>query len=389
MKKIIRLCPFYYPDFKYGGSVIADYELDKSLVQAGHRVEVITCKKNLSKITIEKNSGQHIINYFPVIKFPTYAISIKALILLFKKIRAEKNNIDYVFFSGIWNLFTIFGPLICQFFDIKYVMVPHGSLTSKLLKLKSNFSKRFVTMFFIKRNIKLAYKTHFASEYEKNEAQSYLGINIKSFIYPWSFDLNKFKFEENIINSFYTKYNGHDKIIISFIGRISKEKRLDLVLESLKILPDVIKNKILFLIVGPDEENIWSKALSYRANTGVETNFIGPLYNNDLAVVYNLTDIFILTSESENFAISVIEAAYCSCALLLSKFIGVSSYFNSPDAALYCDLEINDIAQKISSLITDNNKLNKYKYEARLQSKRFDSSRFDAAYFFKKISKII
>ena len=41
---INRLCPVYYLYFKHGGSVVADYELDKAMVSQGHSVDVITCK---------------------------------------------------------------------------------------------------------------------------------------------------------------------------------------------------------------------------------------------------------------------------------------------------------------------------------------------------------
>ena len=45
---IIRVCSAYYPNYYLGGSVVADYEIDKALIAEGHSVTVLTCKDNKS-----------------------------------------------------------------------------------------------------------------------------------------------------------------------------------------------------------------------------------------------------------------------------------------------------------------------------------------------------
>ena len=46
---IIRVSPAYFPHLYHGGSVVADYELDKALVAEGHNLKVITCKKSMKE----------------------------------------------------------------------------------------------------------------------------------------------------------------------------------------------------------------------------------------------------------------------------------------------------------------------------------------------------
>ena len=43
---IVRVCPAYFPYYHLGGSVVADFELDKALVLEGHSVTVLTCKND-------------------------------------------------------------------------------------------------------------------------------------------------------------------------------------------------------------------------------------------------------------------------------------------------------------------------------------------------------
>jgi glycosyltransferase involved in cell wall biosynthesis len=195
---------------------------------------------------------------------------------------------------------------------------------------------------------------------------------IKPIIFPLTFNLKKF--DSNLSNK-------NKKLILSFIGNIQKKKRIDLVFEALKLLPINIKNKLKFHIIGTDKDDILKNYKYFEKNFGVEVHFFGPLFKNELVKAYNLTDIFILCSESENFGISVVEAAYSKCALIISKHVGVSEYFSDGDAIL-SNLNAKDIKKKIVFLVNKPEIIKSYKIAARRVSKQFNSSTLGKNYFY-------
>lgn len=195
-------------------------------------------------------------------------------------------------------------------------------------------------------------------------------------IFPLCLDLKKFDGHHK--THYQDKIEG--RVTLSFIGRITPKKRIDLIFAALKVLPAETKAKLIFQVVGTDNEGLWNKEEYTEEEIGVPIMYRGPLYDNELFNAYHKTDVFILCSESENFAISVVEAAYCYCVPFISKEVGVSEYF-SEESAVYADLDELDICQKLDHLIRNPEELAKYKLEARKVSEQFDSSLLPDGYF--------
>lgn len=373
---IIRICPVYYPYFKHGGSVVADYELDKAIVAEGHSITVVTCKENIKESSKKIISNRHKVIYFSCVGNIIYGIALGPLFQLLKMAFKQRKEIDIVWFGGVWNVLTIFGPLICRIYSIKYVITPHGMLIPHLIGLKSNLLKKFVIKLFLRHNLNKAFKVHFTVTKELEETILATKAKMNPIIFPLTFDLRKFDANPDFIGS----KNDNEKITLSFIGRITPKKRIDLIFEGLKLLPDDIKEKLRFHIIGTDAEGIWDHQRYTKENIGIEICYFGPLYNSELINAYHEADIFVLCSESENFAISVVEAAYSYCALLISKEVGVSEYF-SDKSAIFSNLEICNISKNIAFLVNHPHIIETYKLAARKVSEQFDSSSLSKHYF--------
>lgn len=397
---IIRLCPVYYPYSIHGGSVIADYELDKAMVAEGHSVDVMTCKNKSDDFGFTSIASDHTINYFPAYGSELHGISLRVLFRLFKTLFKNKDKVDLVWFGGVWNLMTIFGPYICRLFSVKYIITPHGMLIPHLIALKSSRAKNYVIRLFLKSSLSNAYRVHFTVDKEYHETREATGATMNPVVFPLFFDLKSFDLnssESNNLDPASVDSNSlevkgqrsgsqidEEKIILSFVGRITGKKRLDLVFAALKSLPEEIKSKLEFQIAGPNAEDLWDGELYSEDNIGLPVKYFGPLYDQDLARLYHNSDIFILCSESENFAISVVEAAYCYTVPLITKAVGVSEYF--PDeSAVYAELDQKDIAKKIQYLVNNPEKMAQYKCAARSVSEQFDTSFLPESYFLKKL----
>ena len=161
-------------------------------------------------------------------------------------------------------------------------------------------------------------------------------------------------------------------------------KRIDLVVRALEMLSPKIKNKVRFNVFGTDEASLWDYARFTERRVGVEINFYGPVYGGELVDAYHETDIFILCSESENFAISVVEAAFCYCVPLITKKVGVGQYFSNT-SAVFSKLEVVDISRNIEALVIDPQKRQELGTNARLVSEQFNLDCLEPGHFSKLI----
>lgn len=378
---ILRLCPLYFPYFNYGGSVIADFELDKALVLEGHKVRVVTCKKRNDKLGTKEVSNGHSIEYFNTLGNVIYAFSIPALFRLRTILKTDRDSTDVIWFGGVWNLLTVLGPVLCRRYGVKYIITPHGMIISRLIDLKSSTLKRLVIRTILKRNLEKAYKVHFTVSNEFIETRKATGASMTPTIFPLCFDLKKF----DGCRPPSLEHSKNGKLVLSFIGRITPKKRIDVVFAAINRLSAELKQQVEFQVVGTDHEKLWKENEYTEENIGVPISYKGPLFDQELLEAYERTDIFILCSESENFAISVVEAAYCYCVPLITKDVGVSEYFHD-DSAVYAKLSVLDIHDKLSYLIRNPTLLPKYKLAARQVSEQFDATLLPDNYFLERLS---
>jgi len=99
-----------------------------------------------------------------------------------------------------------------------------------------------------------------------------------------------------------------DNVVVTFIGRISKDKGLLYLLEAMKFFIEKYNKKVCFLVAGhgPLEDWFVKKIAVYSSNV----QFLGPLcYSEEVAHVLNASDIFVYPiTVSYGYALSVLEA---------------------------------------------------------------------------------
>tara|TARA_B100000787_G_scaffold169064_2_gene159224 strand:- start:1027 stop:2166 length:1140 start_codon:yes stop_codon:yes gene_type:complete len=376
---IIRVCPAYFPHFYLGGSVVADYEIDKALISEGHSVTVLTCKDNRSESAVEFLSPNHKVVRSSSIGKSKYGFSLGPIIGIIREFFKRSDDQKIVWFGGVWNLLAILGPIMCRLLSQKYIITPHGMLIPSLINMKSSSLKNVCIKIFLKSHLNKAHKVHFTVDDEREETILATSAKMQTVVFPLCFDLSKFD---------HGSRNGEarttNKVTVSFIGRITPKKRIDLVIAALKLLSPEVKKNVRFNVVGPDEAHLWDHVRYTESQVGVEINYNGPVFGAELVDAYHDTDIFILCSESENFAISVVEAAFCYCVPLVTKQVGVGQYF-SDNSAVFSVLDAVDISKNIEALVSDPRKREELSNNARLVSEQFSTNCLEPGYFKKLI----
>jgi 1,2-diacylglycerol 3-alpha-glucosyltransferase len=127
--------------------------------------------------------------------------------------------------------------------------------------------------------------------------------------------------------------------IFLFVGRVDREKRLDVLLKAMHLLK---RDDIQLVIAGHGAAQNTLEALAGQLGLGEHVCFTGFIPGEDLPALLNSVDVFTMPSEAELLSIASLEAMACGRPLLLANAIalpelvtnGVNGYlFKAGDAA--------------------------------------------------------
>ncbi len=131
----------------------------------------------------------------------------------------------------------------------------------------------------------------------------------------YSLDRSTYRYIERL------KSTGH--IIVSTVGRFTIQKGLPNLLQAAKLA--ISKNpKLIFIFAGDGEER--NELINMSAELGISKNviFTGFIRGTRLRDIYAISDIFVMSSVSEPFGLTALEAAHHGDVLILTNQSGVS-----------------------------------------------------------------
>ena len=135
--------------------------------------------------------------------------------------------------------------------------------------------------------------------------------------------------------------------IISTVGRFTIQKGLDFFMNA--AAKAVHKNpKLMFVFAGDGEER--NRLIARSAQLGISKNviFTGFIRGRKLRDIYSVSDIFVMSSISEPFGLTALEAAHHGDALILTNQSGVSEVIWS--AMKYDFWDENKLADEILAI---------------------------------------
>ncbi len=194
-------------------------------------------------------------------------------------------------------------PILAYIHQINWEQVP-----SLLPKIIGSLLKGFIKRFSIKRYnqcdcILIPYET-------LGQELTAAGVQIKKEVVRLGIDTKTFKPSENKVESkLHLRLNPNHKII-GYVGRISDEKNLDILLETFNKLQD--KYPIYLLIVGGGPKNKIRK-FEKNKNTKV-TGFV-----SNVIPYLQAMDIFVMPSLTETTSLATLEAMACGVPVITTK----------------------------------------------------------------------
>jgi 1,2-diacylglycerol 3-alpha-glucosyltransferase len=140
-----------------------------------------------------------------------------------------------------------------------------------------------------------------------------------------------------------------DKKVFFFIGRVDREKRLDVIIRAFGLLR---REDIQFVIAGRGAAKDGLVGLVEKLGLGKKVHFTGYIPNSDLPSLLNSIDIFTMPSEAELLSISSLQAMACARPMLVAEAValpelvtaGENGYLFRPGNAEDAMLQINNLA---------------------------------------------
>jgi len=143
-----------------------------------------------------------------------------------------------------------------------------------------------------------------------------------------------------------SRYDIPEKIVIGYVGRISREKRLDVLLSAFQKLDAKYPDKLTLLIVGdgPLRSSIFNDAKNVTI-----TGFVS---HKEVAEYLRAMDIFVLPSISETSSISTLEAMRSGCACVTRDVGCIRDYLDNGKNGFFFTDE-NNLYDILERLVTD------------------------------------
>ena len=163
--------------------------------------------------------------------------------------------------------------------------------------------------------------------------------------------------EENRLKANQVFNIGADELVLIYVGRVMKLKRIDFILDSLKIVKDK-GYKFRFYVVGKGAE---MKKLQAKANklgfSSTEVIFTGFLPREQFPLIFSRADLLLFPSLYDNFGLVKVEgAAYQTPGLFIENSCAGYGITDGVDGFLSKD-NVNDFADKIISSTQDRQQL--------------------------------
>jgi glycosyltransferase involved in cell wall biosynthesis len=133
-----------------------------------------------------------------------------------------------------------------------------------------------------------------------------------------------------------------DDLLVLYVGRLSPEKRLELIRDPLFSVPGV---RLAMVGGGPSQEQL------RRHFRGTPTSFPGFLRGDDLVAAYRAADLFIFPSTTETFGLVALEAMACGTPVIAANTGGVLDIISDGENGLLFDpehpAEITDLVRRL------------------------------------------
>jgi glycosyltransferase involved in cell wall biosynthesis len=338
---------------RYGGPSSVVRALACEQARQGHAVTVCTtnldcdAEEQASLENFAERSGFevqiHCVDFRPIVWSRGLARAISCSLTAF----------DVVHVHGLYRFPPTFAATLARRRGVPYLIRPHGAL-DPFLYGRSRVSvplKRIYERLFDLPNLNGAQALHFTSSAELDRT-AFLQLKAPGIVIPNGLDWRAYQ-DLPAPGNFRRSINVHaDQPLILFLGRLNFKKGLDLLVPAFARVRREIPNAVL-AIVGPDLDGLKPQVETWCAESGLNEgvifrDFICP---EETKQAYVDADVFALTSYSENFGMTVVEALACRCPVVISDEVNIWRDVKHAGAGIVVPTQVRPISEALKDLL--------------------------------------
>ena len=360
MQKQLKIGVVCYPTF--GGSGIVATELGKAFAERGHEVHFITYSKPVRMDMFTENMFYHEVSVsdYPLFEYAPYELLLSSkLVDVAISQQLDLLHVHYAIphASAAYSAKQI---LKSRDIDLPFITTLHGTDITLLGKDKSY---QPVIEFAINQSDAVTA----VSESLKEDTYRFFKVdkNIKVIPNFVDFLLYKNGVDANLRSSFASE----DERIITHISNFRKLKRVDDVIHIFEGIQQHVPAKLLMVGEGPELEGV--KALAKSKGLEDKIFFLGK--SKRIEQITQISDLFLLPSETESFGLVALEAMASSVPVVSSNVGGLPEVnIEGKTGFLRPVGDIDSMTSAALTILKDETSLNQFKKNALKHAKTFD-----------------
>lgn len=356
--KIAIVC---YPTF--GGSGVVATELGSELAKRGHEIHFITYSQPVRLALLNKNIFYHEVNVpeYPLFHFQPYELALSSKLVDMVKLHSiDVLHVHYAIPHAYAGYMAkqmlaeegIYLPMITTLHGTDITLVGNHPFYKPAVTFSINNSD-FVTS---------------VSESLKDDTYRLFDVKKEIQVIPNFIEINKDAIDETS-PCHRSLMATEDEKIITHISNFRKVKRIDDVVKIFFEIQKTIPSKLMMVGEGPEKE----KAEKLCEELGIMSKVIFFGNSNEIDKILCYTDLFLLPSETESFGLAALEAMSCGVPVISSNSGGLPEVnINGITGYLSNVGDVESMSNNAISILSDNNKLLKFKQNALKEASKFD-----------------
>ena len=349
-----------YPTF--GGSGVVATELGLELSKRGHEIHFITYNQPVRLELLGNNVHYHEVTVaeYPLFHYQPYELALSSkLVDMVKLHKIEILHVHYAI-PHAYAAYMAKKMLQEEGIYVPIVTTLHG--TDITLVGSHPFYKPAVTF-----SINKSDAVTTVSQSLKDDTIRLFDITNDISVVPNFIDLDKYN------HGFTDCQRGimarDNEKIITHISNLRPVKRAQDVISIFYNIQKEMPAKLMLVGEGPDREKIEMQC----QKLGILDKVIFFGRSNEIDKILCFSDLFLLPSETESFGLAALEAMASGVPVISSNTGGIPEVnINGVSGFLSNVGDVNDMTKNALYILSDNNRLNTFKINARKQSLNFD-----------------
>lgn len=342
---------------RWGGTTPACLNMCRGLARRGNRLVVYTTNAEVGGLLSSlpeggrTDGGGFAIRSFPVSHpwlFPSRAYLYSAA--LARELARTVGDFDLVYVFSLYRFPSSAGCWSARRAGVPYILNPHGSLDPYLYRMR-RWRKAFSEVLIERPNLNRAAAIHYTSREEADLTRP-LGLRAPPLIVPLGLPMEDYRPLPKEAPRTLPVPDGSR--ILLFFGRINFKKGLDLLVKAFAAIAARMPEVVL-VIAGPDNEGYGNLVRGWLREARLESRafFTGMVVGEEKRAWLSQSDLFVLSSYTENFGIAVAEAMAIGLPVVISDKVNIWQEVKEAGAGLVVPCDAGKLADACLQLLRD------------------------------------